>query len=52
MLKPKPEPCESSVCESSEGAVEEGSIDGTINAATVAENKPHYRFRVNNDVAW
>jgi hypothetical protein len=40
--------------------VEEGSgadpgcpaIDGIINAATVAENKPHYIFRVNDDAAW
>jgi hypothetical protein len=26
-------------------------IDGIINAATVAENKPHYNFRVNGVLA-
>jgi hypothetical protein len=37
-----------------EAVVEEGfwPIDGNINAATVAENRPHYGFRVNSDMAW
>ena len=39
-------------CEASEVPVELFSIDGTINAATVAENKPHYSFRVDGDAAW
>ena len=47
-------PCEPSVCASLEVAVgwEVGPIDGTTNAATVAENKPHYNFRVDDDAAW
>ena len=46
-------PCEPSVCVSSEGALgwEVGVIDGTTNAAAVAENKPHYSSRVNDDAA-
>lgn len=30
----------------------EGVSDGITNAAAVAENRPHYSFRVSGDVAW